>query len=343
MIGGAGALACSGGDGSADPPATCASESALSGAPYAGTSLAAKQLALTFDDGPGSRSAELSAYLKAEGIQAAFFVNGKNVPTYPVIAQLVADGHVLANHTQDHADLTDRSRFPVTQAGDTALVAELSQTDVLIAPYVQSARFLFRAPYGAFDGHDYSVLHAAAMDKYVGTIGWDIGGERTQASAADWACWQETPKLTTKACGDLYRQEIDTVGRGIVLMHDADYGDSSNHSLTSGVGNTVDMVKYLVPLLKAAGYTFVRVDHVPDIAAALPLLPRDAGADAADAAHEGGADAGTPDAAAKAHDASTDDASTNTPTSKPAEPQPQGTSDPCAGAAATSARHAQAH
>lgn len=340
MIGGAGALACSGGDSPADPPPTCASQAALSGAPYTGASLGAKQLALTFDDGPGSRSAELAAYLKAEGIPAAFFVNGKNVPAFPVIAELVADGHVVANHTQDHADLTDRSRFPATQAGNSALVAELSLTDTLIAPYVPSGRFLFRAPYGAFDGHDYAVLHPSAMDKYIGTIGWDIGGERTQASAADWACWQETPKLTTKACGDLYRQEIDAVGRGIVLMHDADYGDPSNHALTSGVGNTVDMVKYLVPLLKASGYTFVRVDHVPDISAALPPLAVDAGVDASDASDRG--DAGARDASAPAHDAAASDGSTNAPASKPADPQPQGPSDPCA-AASTSARHEHAH
>jgi len=43
-------------------------------------------------------------------------------------------------------------------------------------------------------------------------------------------------------------------------MHDADYGDPTNHSLASGTGNTVDMVKYVVPLLKERGYSFVRLD-----------------------------------------------------------------------------------
>ena len=74
------------------------------------------------------------------------------------------------------------------------------------------------------------------MNKYVGPIGWDIGGERTATAGADWACWQENPKLTSKACGDLYLSEIATVGRGIVLMHDADYGGIDNHSITSGTG-----------------------------------------------------------------------------------------------------------
>jgi hypothetical protein len=61
-------------------------------------------------------------------------------------------------------------------------------------------------------------------------------------------------------------------------MHDADYGDVANHSLTSGQGNTIDMVKYMVPLLKQQGYSFVRLDEVPDLAAAFPGGATDAGA-----------------------------------------------------------------
>src|SRR5262249_51579766 len=56
-------------------------------------------------------------------------------------------------------------------------------------------------------------------------------------------------------------------------------------SLTSGKGNTIDMVKYLiegnaalgVSGLKARGYTFLRLDEVPDIAAALGSPPTGGG------------------------------------------------------------------
>ena len=60
-------------------PATSAQALQLDG--FHGTSLDPKVLALTFDDGPGVRTKELSAYLKQEGIQAAFFVNGKSMDT----------------------------------------------------------------------------------------------------------------------------------------------------------------------------------------------------------------------------------------------------------------------
>jgi hypothetical protein len=83
--------------------------------------------------------------------------------------------------------------------------------------------------------------------------------------------------MTTQQCGDRYMREIVDVGRGIILMHDADYGNPSNHDVQNGKGNTIDMVKYLidgnaalgVSGLAARGYTFVRLDEVPDIAASV--------------------------------------------------------------------------
>lgn len=331
--------ACSGADApTAKPERACRGTQALTAAPYAGGSLGAKQIALTFDDGPASRTEELSAYLASQGIHAGFFVNGKNIAAYPnALAKVVADGHVIGNHTQDHADLTDKTVFPLTATGNAQLVTELSATDTLIAPFVPSARFMFRAPYGAFDTRDYNVLHGSAMDKYVGHIGWDIGAARTSTTAADWACWQYSPQLTSKACGDLYANEIQAVGRGIVLMHDADYGNPSNHNVSSGLGNTVDMVKYLVPILKALGYTFVRVDAVPSIASALPpLAVADAGAEAgADASTT--SDAGTTDAASVDAAPSSETTSAGVAAQPATEPAlaPAAAADPCAPAVTT--------
>ena len=50
-------------------------------------------------------------------------------------------------------------------------------------------------------------------------------------------------------------------------MHDPYYNDLDPEQL-----GTVDMVKYIVPKLKAEGFTFTRVDKVPQIAALLPPL-----------------------------------------------------------------------
>lgn len=314
---------------------------------FDGTSLAPKQLALTFDDGPGTNTIALSAWLSARGIKATFFVTGSNTAGRPnALAAVAADGHLLANHTQNHRDLRSTAQFPLNAAGEAALVAELAQTDALVAPYVENDRFLFRAPYGYFESRAYNVLHASAMDKYVGHVHWDVGSERVGSYAADWACWENDPKLTSKQCGDLYINEIDARGRGIVLMHDADKGPGvGNHNPTSGVGNTMDMVKYMVPLLEAAGYAFVRADDVPAISAALPPLPPpppplDAGVDAS-GSDSGPADAGAPSDASSDASAPKEAGATSTPPSSAppsAAPGPSTPSDPCARAAAARAR-----
>lgn len=273
----------------------CASQTAFTAGRIVGSSLPPHTLALTFDDGPSERTAELGAYLKAEGIPAGFFVNGMFVTVFPtVLPQLVAQGHVVANHSQLHQDLTDPGFFPPGGVGDTALIAAVADTDALIAPYLQNGRRLFRAPYGRWDARAFAVLDGSPMRDYVGPIDWDVGDSRTATTAADWACWQHEPQLTSKDCGDLYLAQITKVDHGIVLMHDAAYGNEENHAFATGVGNTVDMVKYMVPILKAAGFTFVRVDHVPAIDALLPPLLPDAGAGDGGSSNPGVAGDGAP-------------------------------------------------
>ncbi|MBX3224077.1 MAG: polysaccharide deacetylase family protein [Labilithrix sp.] len=241
------------------------------GAYYVGAStMGAKQLALTFDDGPAARTSELSTYLKDEGIRAVFFVTGACIqapslspnnscgtPTAnaaAILAQLDADGHLVANHSTTHRDITS---VPANQR-----VQELSETNALIVTHGKMPynRSLFRAPYGSWNSSVYDTLNGSAMKHYVGPIYWDIGGgptdqSGTAARAADWECWNLG--YTVQQCGTRYRNEIASIGRGIVLMHDPN-------------SQTVDMVKYLVPLLKADGYTFIRADEVPRIAADFP-------------------------------------------------------------------------
>ncbi len=322
------ALAGCPGDDKSEPPA-CVGQQALTAAPVFGTSMALKQIALSFDDGPGARTAELSTYLKGQGIRATFFVNNnaQQAAFINVLPQLVADGHVIGNHTKNHPDLTTQNA--------TQIVAEVTDVDTLIAPYVPNNRFLFRAPFGAWNADVFNALQASPMKKYVGHIEWEAGDNLDPANkqAADFACWQgqagppATTPMTSKACGDLYVQEIEGAGKGIVLMHDADYGDSSNTNIDAGKGNTVDMVKYIVPVLKAKGFTFIGVDEVPDIAAVLPPLPpKDAGADA------------TPDAGTSSSSSSSGGSSTSSGGSSGVD-----AGDPCPPAATTTPRRVRVH
>jgi peptidoglycan-N-acetylglucosamine deacetylase len=269
-------------------PSAVASQALLAADLY-GTTLPAKTLALTFDDGPGDRTAAMSTYLHSRGIRATFFFNGGHIAAttlphgdpFPIVpnasallAKLVADGHLVANHTTTHRNLVSE----VLPTGSAKVIQELAETDADIAASVPSAHFLFRAPYGVFDQSVASVLDGSAMSKYVGPIRWDIGGTTMNypAQAADWACFESalqsagggpTFGVTSEQCGDAYLAEIAAVGRGIVLMHDL---------AISAQGSTLAMVQYVVPILQARGYSFVRTDEVPAIAAQLPPIVCDA-------------------------------------------------------------------
>ena len=205
-----------------------------------GSGMPSGTFALTFDDGLGARSVELGRYLKNEGIETAFFLNGVNGRTGDM-ATLQGMNHLIANHTHNHLDM---------QSGSTNKVNQVVATDNLIKPYITGGMYMFRAPFGSWNGSVANFLNANGLKKYVGSIFWDVGGELTSRYSADWDCWGRG--LSVSNCGDGYLNEMADQGRGIVLMHDI-------HS------KTVDMVKYIVPKMKARGYKFVRLDAVPSV------------------------------------------------------------------------------
>lgn len=219
-----------------------------------GTSMNLRTLSLTFDDGPSAQTLPIASYLSEQGIQATFFMNGKNISgRESVVRQVAQMGHLVANHSWSH--------FAMSGVGDP--IAEVRRTDDLINSQVAGKNFLFRAPFGDWRGNLAGILNETGMRKYVGPIFWDVGGELRGGFAADWACWNNG--LAARDCGDGYLREINAKGRGIVLMHDVS-------------ARTTKMVRYMVPILKAEGYRFQRTDLVPGIARQLRALGATPGA-----------------------------------------------------------------
>lgn len=223
-----------------------------------GNELPTGTLSLTFDDGPGDRTKELVEYLAGEGIEATFFINGNRVPGRQQHVQAVVEnGHLLANHTQRHEQLTKLS--------DADIVKEVSETDRIIVNAQPDRPFILRAPFGAWNAKTARAVNATPMSKYIGSVFWDIGGELTDRTAADWDCWNTDratgkPKKTVEECGDLYIQEAVARRRGIVLSHD-------KHN------KTVDLIKYIVPRLKQQGFKFAKLEDVPSVKRALEAGP----------------------------------------------------------------------
>ncbi len=209
-----------------------------------GSSLPQKVLSLTFDDGPAERTEEMGTYLFEQKIQGTFFVIGKEVAgKEKILAGLVKKGHLIANHTFTH---------PRGFAGVKNPEEEIQKTDAVIAPYLQNGISLFRAPEGSWKPELVARFNKAGLGRYVGPINWDAGGRDNSRYSMDWACWNSGK--TVPECGRGYLTEIYEANRGIVLFHD-------------NRPQTMELIKWLVPRLKARGFVFARTDAVPEIAA----------------------------------------------------------------------------
>jgi peptidoglycan/xylan/chitin deacetylase (PgdA/CDA1 family) len=117
----------------------------------------AKELCLTFDDGPHPETTPVILdILESHNLKAAFFCNGRKAEKYPGLLDLiVSKGHLIGNHGYDH----------------------LSGCKTNIHAYIENAlradeftsSSLFRPPYGRIRQEQYRV-----MKKKYKIIFWDL-------------------------------------------------------------------------------------------------------------------------------------------------------------------------
>ena len=242
-----------------------------------GNSLPAKTVVFTYDDGPDEHTLELARYLKDEGIKATFFVNGRRfckefdaagtciTPQetrtcqgaeqariaepilYPesLLDELLALGHRIGNHTQDHCHLGQ-------QTNAENLIFELRATEDILTRHVCDGVSIFRAPYGEWSGTVLGRLNTAmGFDKIIGPVNWDVDG-------GDWECWQKG--TSPEACANQYLSILNRRSRqnGIFLMH-----DRPEFNVT--YEGPLLMAKILVSRLKADGFTFASLDEALDL------------------------------------------------------------------------------
>jgi peptidoglycan/xylan/chitin deacetylase (PgdA/CDA1 family) len=210
-------------------------------------------VALTFDDGPNQNTPAVLDALKANNVKATFFIVGRMARAYPEILQRVAaEGHLLGNHSASHPLLGKRY-----VAHPELLIEQIRSVDDSIRPLMPAGTtFYFRAPYGSWRSQHAAVLNAdPVLRTYVGPVYWDEGGDIAMSSdgyvlsAADWDCWHRHWDADTCAKG--YLREIRRKNGGVVLMH-------CIHRQSG------DLVAAIVPALMEEGYTFVRLDQIPE-------------------------------------------------------------------------------
>lgn len=206
-----------------------------------------KKVALTFDDGPNpATTPDVLDTLAERGIRATFFINGSRVTSQEhrdLLDRIVAEGHILANHSHRHRQLSTLSASEVR--------SEIELTHEIIADHVETPRY-FRFPFGA------STCATAETARSFGLVvtGWHV-------DSADWCYASSTGGVgfchpsTFKHVPDAKRDDmvgftVDQVvarGGGVVLFHDI-------HA------NTAATLPEIIDALTDRGFSFTNVDDL---------------------------------------------------------------------------------
>lgn len=212
------------------------SRSQLFGAfPYSGAT-SARVVALTFDDGPNEPyTSRLLDILAERNVTATFFAVGRCAERFPeVTRRLVAEGHVLGNHSYDHAFSTygtePRQRDQIRRGADT------------LHAITGMAPALYRPPWLC---HPSWVLRSAAdagLQVVSGTFASPV--EIVQPPAR----WMTADGLRRARPG------------GILILHDGREARGGDR------GQTVAAVGPLIDGLRDRGYTFATVDQLLGVA-----------------------------------------------------------------------------
>lgn len=152
------------------------------------------EVAITFDDGPNeSATLEVTRILDDHGVKGTFFLVGRAVAARPAVArQVVADGHLVGNHSYHHDYWRWLDpRYP-----------ELGATQAVIGHDVGVCPRFFRPPHGQRT----PLMNLQLARRGMVAVTWDV-------SAADWVT--NDPDLVA-------RRILARVRPGsIILLHDS--------------------------------------------------------------------------------------------------------------------------
>ena len=187
-------------------------------------------MALTFDDGPSESTPVLLRLLAEHDVAATFFQCGANVERLPEVArEVVRGGHEIGNHSQTHPKFYFRSPSFIRE--------ELTRAQAAIENAAGVSPSLFRAPFGV----RWPGMRAAQQSLRLMGVMWTVIGR-------DW-------KLEPKS---IVRRVLPKIDNGaIVCLH-----DGRELRARPDVGNTIEAVRRLIPILKAKGYRLQTVSQL---------------------------------------------------------------------------------
>ncbi len=186
-----------------------------------------KVVALTFDDGPSSHTAEILNILKDQNIKATFYVMGSNIQKYPQETKsIIQKGHQLGNHSFSHTRMMFKPLHWIEN--------EIQKTNSLIKGAGYMGEITFRPP----NGKKLFLLPWYINSIHMKTIMWDV----------------EPDTFYKKNSTHITRYVLNSVKPGsIILIHpfcntDCEADRQSLPEIISG--------------LKAKGYRFVTINQL---------------------------------------------------------------------------------
>lgn len=152
-----------------------------------------KKVAITFDDGPNPDYTEmLLAGLKERGVNATFFLLGREVEKYPeIVEDIHKDGHLIGTHSYEHVNLNNLC--------DAAAVEQVDKANQAIHELTGEYPEYIRPPFGSWKCNlDYETKMIEVL--------WDV-------DPLDWK---------TDNSDVIAKRVVDNVQENdIILLHDA--------------------------------------------------------------------------------------------------------------------------
>ena len=155
---------------------TMAPRSQLYGRTFIGIGDKRRELALTYDDGPNDpHTLRLLEVLSKYNVKATFFLIGRYVDRRPdIVRELVASGHIIANHTYTHPNLVFQSQAQFRN--------ELSRCERALDDAVGNNHApLFRPPFGGRRPAVFRTLTNAGLQPIL----WSVTGYDWSAKSSD--------------------------------------------------------------------------------------------------------------------------------------------------------------
>jgi peptidoglycan/xylan/chitin deacetylase (PgdA/CDA1 family) len=181
-----------------------------------------RDVVLTFDAGGDADGAwRIMRTLQRKHVVATFFVTGRWVNQYRLLARFIGHRYPVANHTYHH--------LPMTQLSDASVAREITTGAQAIRRRTRrDPRPLFRFPYGASDARVIAIanrLGYVPIRWTVDTLGW-MGAANQSVSGA-------------------IRRVVDSLRPGaIILMHVGSAGDVDRSTIDAhALPGVIDAVR----------------------------------------------------------------------------------------------------